>query len=387
MTATATSVGTLRTGAGPGLRTAVLAHLCIKLLGVATVAGWALATGLRTPLGALTGTGDAQWYLALAEHGYGADPGVYPQSDYDPRAFFPLYPLLVKAAAAVLPTGLPVSALLVSWGAGLLTAVALFRIGALLYGPRAGVALAVAWSVLPHAVVESMAYTESLFTACAAWSLYAVLVARWTPAAALAIAAGLTRPTGIAVVAAVCVAAAVAAHKELVAGRGVSWRPVYALLSAPAGWAGYVLWAGFDSGQGPLGYFDVQRAWGSEYDFGAGSLALVLAQLGAGNWIAGLGLLAAGALLVLLVVLGVRGRQPLPLLVFSAVMVLIVLGGDGYFHSRPRFLLPAFGLLLPPVLLALRLRERTAAAVMTAAAVASALSGCYLIAHSGSAVL
>jgi hypothetical protein len=52
-----------------------------------------------------------------------------------------------------------------------------------------------------------MAYSESLFTALAAWSLYAVLTDRWVTAGTLALFAGLTRPVGLAVVAAVWVTA------------------------------------------------------------------------------------------------------------------------------------------------------------------------------------
>ncbi|MBV7699119.1 DUF6415 family natural product biosynthesis protein [Streptomyces sp. TRM70350] len=59
-----------------------------------------------------------------------------------------------------------------------------------------------------------MGCTESLFTACAAWSLYAVLTGRWLTAATLAALAGLTRPTGIAVAAAVTVTALLAVPED-----------------------------------------------------------------------------------------------------------------------------------------------------------------------------
>ena len=76
---------------------------------------------------------------------------------------------------------------------------ALFLIGDRLYGRRAGICLAVLWAALPVGIVQSMAYSESLFTALAAWSLWAVLDRRWVLAGVLASCAGLTRPVGAAV--------------------------------------------------------------------------------------------------------------------------------------------------------------------------------------------
>lgn len=70
------------------------------------------------------------------------------------------------------------------------------------------------WAVLPVGIVQSMAYSESLFTALAAWSLYAVLTGRWVTAGVLASLSGLTRPVGLAVVAAVWAAAVASFLRE-----------------------------------------------------------------------------------------------------------------------------------------------------------------------------
>jgi hypothetical protein len=43
----------------------------------------------------------------------------------------------------------------------------------------------------------------------------------------------------------------------------------------------------------------------------------------------------------------IRRHQPLPLLLFSAVLVAVAFTTSGYFGSRPRYLLPAFPLLFP----------------------------------------
>src|SRR4029078_10416072 len=83
----------------------------------------------------------------------------------------------------------------VSWPAGALAALGLYAIGTHLRSRPTGIVLAGLFAVLPHAVVESMGYSEALFTALAAWSLWAVLRRYWLSAALLCVLAGLTRPT------------------------------------------------------------------------------------------------------------------------------------------------------------------------------------------------
>ena len=88
-----------------------------------------------------------------------------------------------------------------------------------------------------------MAYSEALFTALAAWALHACLCRRWLLAGLLAALAGLTRPVGAAVVAAVLVTALVQVVRE----RGTRVRRSGALL-APLGLLGYVGWVGLRVG-------------------------------------------------------------------------------------------------------------------------------------------
>ena len=46
-----------------------------------------------------------------------------------------------------------------------------YAVGELLHGRRVGITLVAVWAVLPHAVILTMAYTEPLMTAFAAWAL------------------------------------------------------------------------------------------------------------------------------------------------------------------------------------------------------------------------
>jgi small-conductance mechanosensitive channel len=86
--------------------------------------------------------------------------------------------------------------------------------------------------------------------------------------------------------------------------------------------------------------------------------------------------LVAGAVLY---VLSVWDRQPLPLLVFTGVLLAIVIGSGGVYFPRARFLLPAFPLLLPVAVHLARASRRHRALVVTAAVTVSAYCGAYML--------
>jgi hypothetical protein len=78
-------------------------------------------------------------------------------------------------------------------------------------------------------------------------------------------------------------------------------------------------------------------------------------------------------------VLSIIDRQPLPLLIFSGLLLFQAIGSVSYFHSRARFLLPAFPLLLPIALGLARTPTSRAVAILTLFAVVSAYFGAYLL--------
>ncbi|MEU6482141.1 hypothetical protein ABZ858_35760 [Streptomyces sp. NPDC047017] len=332
------------------------------------------------PLALLGRSWDSRWYLRIAAHGYGAVEHPGPGVVHDDLAFFPLYPALVRAVRLLFPLGGGAAGLVVAWSAAAVAAAGIHAVGARLYGRAVGTALAVLWGLLPHSVVLSMGYSESLLTACAAWSLYAVLTGRWVWAGALAALAGLSRPNGFAVAAAVLAAAGAAVWR----GRGrVSPRLWTGAALAPLGWAGYVLWVGRRTGDPLRGYLRLQRLWGSRFDFGVGALRFVkhlLLQREAFLFFGALVLVAAGVLLYALLLLD---RAPLALAVYSGVLLAVACGGSGFFQCKPRFLLPAFPLLLPLARALVRTaRARPWHAAVTACALAglSFAYGAYLLA-------
>ena len=316
--------------------------------------------------------GTRDWYLGIADHGYTGSLGIRFNSNN--LAFFPLYPALIKTVAGVTPGSRATVGLLIAIGFSFVAAWGVFAVGDRLYGRRVGTVLTVLWGVLPVAIVQWMGYTESMFTAFAAWALYAALTGRWVWAGSLAVLAGLTRPTGIAVAVAVSVAALPAVFRG-------DRRALAGALIAPLGWLGYVAWVGQRVGRVD-GYFAVQKLWRNEWDGGATTLREVR-QLLVYMTRPQLFLVVVSLMLIVSVVLYLlclADRQPLALLVFTGVLLAVALGSSGVYFPRTRFLLPGFPLLLP-IALALARARRTAVAavVLGTATLSSAWLGAYML--------
>ncbi|MFH8977472.1 glycosyltransferase family 39 protein [Streptomyces sp. NPDC017890] len=373
---------------------ALLGYAAVRALGLLALALWSAARD-KSAYTLLTARWDSLWYTRVAELGYGYEVRLPDGDVHSNLAFFPLLPWLERLGAALTPLSHADAGYAVSLLASLAAAWGIFAVAEHVYGRRAGVCAALLWAVLPVGIVQSMAYSESLFTALAAWSLYAVLTGRWVTAGALAALAGLTRPVGLAVAAAVWVAAIAAfVRSRSDAGadgaRGPARAPgdgarrVLGMLLAPLGAAGYALWVGHRTGKGPLGYLDVQAGWRNGFDGGVAFARFIAGRFTSfPSALAGVGLIAGVALLVWLYVVCVRQRQPLPLLVYAGIVTALALCTSSYFGSKPRLLLPAFPLLLPLALALARMRTSRSALVVGGVAVASAVYGAFWLNGSG----
>ncbi|MEV7795739.1 glycosyltransferase family 39 protein [Streptomyces sp. NPDC087512] len=378
-----------RAGALRGAAPALLGYAAVRALGLLALALWS-ASRDKSAYTLLTARWDSLWYTRVAELGYGYEVRLPNGDVHSNLAFFPLLPWLERLGAAVTPLSYADAGFVVSLLASLAAAWGIFAVADHVYGRRAGVCAVLLWAVLPVGIVQSMAYSESLFTALAAWSLYAVLTGRWVTAGALAALAGLTRPVGLAVTAALW-AAAVAAYlrdrfgdgtPERAPGEGA--RRVLGVLLAPLGAAGYVLWVGHRTGGGPLGYLDVQAGWRNGFDGGLAFARFVAGRLTSfPSALAGVALIAGVALLLWLYAVCVRQRQPLPLLVYAGVVTVLALCASSYFGSKPRLLMPAFPLLLPLATALARLRTSRSALVVAGAALVSAGYGAFWLNGSG----
>jgi hypothetical protein len=335
------------------------------------------------------GTGyDAGWYVRIVRTGYAVSNGLLGKDGipFSPRAFFPLFPALAEPIHRLLPVSAGTALLMVSWPASLLAAWGIFACAAHVLGRRAGVFAAVLWGVLPLAAVENMSYSEGLFTAVCAWALYAVLTRRWIWAGVLSVAAGLTRPTAMALTAAVGLAALVELCRwwrergDPLRDPGAGWwRPLVGGLLSPLGWAGYILWTGWVEGSWGA-YFHIQEAWGSSFDGGAHTLLWFSELLGphhggSGHTTANLVMGATTLAYLALFAVTVVRRQPLVLLAFSTALLVMDLGNASPYPPLARFLLPAFPLLFP---LAQRLAEiRNRSVLLALLGTAAVLSGAY----------
>lgn len=377
---------------GRSLRLAAPALYGYAATRVVLLAMLVLSRGPHRTITRLATVWDASWYGRIVRLGYTAHSGVFNAhgAEYSSKAFFPLFPALAEPFYRALPVTAGVALLIVAWVSGLFAAWGIYACGAFCYDRRVGVVGAVLWGVLPLATVETMAYSESLFTALCAWSLYAVLRNRWIWAGSLSLLAGLTRPNAMALTGALGIAALVALYRWRRDGGGpvAWWRPAAGALLSSLGWIGYMLWTGWTQGS-LTGYFHIQDAWSSKFDGGLSTL----------HWVAGLtspyhhgrgdstnNLLMAATVLVYLVLfaLCLVRRQPLVLVVFSGLLLAMDLGNASPYPPLARFLIPAFPLLFPLAAQLLRIRRRwLLAALLAAMALWSGYHGVNLVFVSG----
>lgn len=317
---------------------AALLYASIKAVGLVALALWSHAQG-KSALQLLSRRWDSLWYARVAEHGYGFTLTAPDGRELSSMAFFPLVPWLERAASI---TGLTFgqAGLLISAIASVVAALGLFQLGRHVHGPQVGTLLVCLWASLPVSIVQSMAYSESLFVALAAWSLYLLMQDRWIAAGILACAAGLTRPVGVAIGIAMCT------HALTRLRHTDSRAPILASCTLSlSGTAAYVLWVGAQHGA-LFGYLDVQAAWGNGFD-GGYSFARFLGQfISPSPMLTGVLLFAIVTLTVTPhVMMRLRG-YPSALIAYSAVVTAMAMGASGYFGSKPRLLVPAFPLLL-----------------------------------------
>jgi hypothetical protein len=355
-----------------------LIYLAVRELGM-LVLGWMANANHLTTTGALT-SWDGQWYLGIAGGGYGGVPtgltDAFGRRSADtPLAFFPGYPMLVRWVGYLPGVDLVAAGLTVSLVCGVVGAYALARIGRHVGGrPAVGLILVALFAASPMAVALSMAYSEALFCALAAWSLVGLLERKWLLAGACALGTGLVRPTAAALVATVVAAAIVA-----IVRRRDGVRPWLALVLAPVGLVGYLGFVAHRTGS-LTGWFMLQeQGWNSRFDGGVATVKFGLEVLSTGRSVLEVVTIAALVAALVLVVIAIRQRLPWPLVVYGALVLVMDLGANGLMNSKARLLLPAFTLLLPAAIGLAKRRPGTVVSVLAGVAVASAWFGAYAL--------
>jgi hypothetical protein len=187
-----------------GLRALWVSRLLVWAVGAAAAALWGLSARVNlfdpgavtrpfgpagNALAAPLARWDSVWYLAIANDGYPAD---------DPRraAFFPLYPLLVRAANAVVGSPI-VAGALVSLVCFAVALVLLHRLTELELGAPAARATVWAIALFPGAVFFSAVYSEALYLALSVGCLYAARTGRWGWAGTAGALGAATRSAGV----------------------------------------------------------------------------------------------------------------------------------------------------------------------------------------------
>ena len=200
-------------------------------------------------LGAFT-RWDAGAYLDIAQSGY---VGAGRESL---AAYWPLYPLLVRAGTTLLggsETAFAVSGVLVANAALLIALAGLYALAR----PRIGndrALLAVTYLLIyPTTIFLSAAYAESAFLAFAVMSAHQAERSHWLRSAVLAALAALTRPFGALAV----LPLIFAARRSRSAGPRM-----FAIALAPLAFLAWAAYLGSISGD-PLDVVHVYAAWGS----------------------------------------------------------------------------------------------------------------------------
>lgn len=206
----------------------------------------AVAESLLSPLARW----DAAWYLRIADSGYaGSDVRA---------AFFPLYPLLVRAAAT--PFGASPGALLIaSYGVALAAffaaLVLLHRLVSLELGRPLARPVLLLLAVFPAALYFGAPYSESLFLLLAVAAFYAARTERWAWAGLAAAGAAATRSAGVLLLLPLAMLWWTSRPRRR---SDVAW-----LLLGPLGLAAYAAFLGLSEGDA-WRFLDVQDAWSRE---------------------------------------------------------------------------------------------------------------------------
>ena len=383
--------------ADPRLRTGLIGSLAlyavIRLVGMIVLALGADHAGRGLTERLLSW--DGRWFAQIAAHGY---PGYLDLTDVHDEtsgayAFLPGYPLLVRLVS-LLNGNIDHAGLAVTGVAGVVAAVGIYCYVTRLTG-RIGVGvLAVGlWAALPMSVVLSMMYSEALFVALAVWALYAVLADRWLTAGLLSLCAGLVRPSGLALGVAVLGAAVFYfAHRRYDETGPRSVRVAVSVVLSVIGVPLWWLYVAIDTGRAD-GWFAVQDFfWGSHLDFGAGFAhglwdAATFVGLGRGgdgvgyvvNFAAVAGLLVASIPLVSLILRAVQDARWLPPMLYALVLLGMAIGSAGYLHSKLRFLVPIFPIVIPVAIVLMRSRRVTPVLVLTVGVLLGAWWGAFML--------
>jgi hypothetical protein len=277
---------------------------------------------------------DAVWYLRLADAGWSPNDAS--------AAFFPLYPLTVRAVAWVVPGDDLLAALLVSNLAFLGALLALFALTAEAFGERVARRAIVVAAIFPTAFFFLAPYTESLFLLLSILAFREARHDRWGRVAVFGALAALTRSVGILLIPALLLDAIGRGRAGGPRALGARVAGAAAIALGPLSW---FAWWGAAHGNW-LAPLDAQAGWGRELQLPWVSLghAVEFAWTYQSYWLLDLLLvsLAVGGLAIALPAL--RPSEA----VYGALSLLLPLVDP--FADRPLLSVPRFAVVVFPAL-------------------------------------
>ncbi len=307
-----------------------------------SVPGWHLGPatpGLHNVFTALERQ-DAAWYLRIATTGYRANDGS--------AAFFPLYPLIVRAVSW-LTLGHPLAAATIVSNAAFIGAlVALFGLVADERGDELARRAVVYLAVFPTAFFFLAPFSESLFGFLAIGAFWAARRGRWWLAGAAGALAALTRSVGV-VIAPALLVEALAQRREATARW---WPSLAAPVLVVAGWLSYFgYWALRGDALAP---WRAQRNWQRVAHpawwtlWHAADLAIrMIGSRGGGYWLIDLTIVG----IVLALVIAGASRLRASHQVYAWLSLLVPLSYP--FPPRPLLSVPRFAVVIFPAFIVL----------------------------------
>ncbi len=306
------------------------------------IAGRPVPTSALAPMLDVLSSWDGIWYLRIVRIGYPRH--VQANVTYfvaDARAaFFPTYPMLVRAVDKLLPGGDTTAALFTNFVLG---AIAILLLGVLarrLYGEQVAAKAMVLGAMFPGSFVLSFAYTEALLLVFAMGCLLCLVSQQWVAAGLLAALGTATRPNGLALVVACAVAAVIAIRQQR------AWRSLAAPILAPLGFVAFQLWLGRHTGEAGVWFRVQSEAWGEGASYGLTAIRKTFEAF-ASPLTSPTNLITAASVLsmALMIHFAWHKRVPLPMVAYSAGILALMLLPNTV-TARPRFLYTAFPLFI-----------------------------------------
>jgi hypothetical protein len=198
---------------------------------------------------------DSGWYWDIAARGY-----YFRTDGQSSIAFFPLYPMLMRAAAAPFgggPAATWIAGIVIANAANILALIQIHRFAEQLFGSRQIARRTVVYiAVFPWSFFMGRVYSESVFLLTTVLALRGAHGGRWWTAGAWGSLATLTRPNGILI----ALPLALFALQGVTSFRGLAARAT-ALTPIPLAFLGFCLYVYVLTGD-PLAWMAAQSHWG-----------------------------------------------------------------------------------------------------------------------------